>query len=648
LPVTIVIAVSNIITQWEQNTAKFTDLRYFTIDNVYSVKKFEKLCKDGTISNYDLIFIKAGKITSNFVIDGETPIGETAKNRSIVEAISRILEGTCIARLLVDDYDTLKLGKKDCFIPAHFTWLISATRRVTSIKCMMHSASITTVEQFFEANMNSNFPILGAALDDVINQTFSLQCSPAYVDEYINSTKVNFRRIEVKSGSFNGILRDLEISDEVIEMINATAIKTATQSLDMNASSVGEVVMRIVGNKLHMLQQSVKILARLNHIAGLIPAVSDETAPIDDAASDETDDAASDAEIDDITDDITDDDADAGADDADAPETATDAQPPRLALVNPDFVKIKEFKSVITNTANDETFNKYLADWMTAYHIPDFENLRRKTVEKRNSHEIMLNRMKDNIREKQCQCCMIPFETEDDAYILAECCQIIVCEMCIIRNKRLINKCPNCLSAITVKGLIRIGSELNIEEALSTDDTILDIDKATPTTENALSYNPKLKALVQYITNEQIDCISSHYVSPYVRGLLDGKHDKPWPDEVPKKFLIFTMFPESTNIIAQELDARGIKYCVMQGTRDQKDECMSRMQRGDASIMLLHSPKNCAGLNMPFISHVVFYHNLLDNEVKSQVAARGQRLGRRYNLEIAEIFNAGEIKHKKK
>lgn len=592
LPITIVMAVSNIITQWEQNTTKFTDLKYYTIDNVYSVKRFEKMCRDGSIAKFDLVFIKAGKITSNYIIDGETPMPALAKNRSIIEAIFRILEGTCIARLLIDDYDTLKLGKRDCFIPAHFTWLISATRRITSVKFALNTTfntmPVTSVEQFIEMNMVSNFPILGAALDDVINKTFSLQCSPEYVDEFINSTKVDFRRIEVKHGSFNTILRDLDISDEVIEMLNATAIKTATQSLNMNASSVGEVVMRIIGNKLTMLQDCILVLSRIKYLEEL---VCDEN-----------------------------------------------------ARINSNPTEIKKFKICITG-ADDAGFNAFVSEWAASYTIPDFEILKNKTISKRNEYEIMLNRMKDNIREKQCQCCMVPFESEDDAYILAECCQIVVCEMCIIRNKRLINKCPNCVSAITTKGLIRIGSELNIEEALSTDSNIMDIECGN-TADSPLSYNPKLQALIQYITGEPIDCISSKYVQPFVRGLLDGKHDKPWPADRPKKFLIFTMFSESTNVIAQELERLNITYCIMQGTRDQKDECMAKMRSGAASIMLLHSPKNCAGLNMPFISNVVFYHNLLDNEVKSQVAARGQRLGREFNLEITEIFNADE--HKKK
>jgi hypothetical protein len=589
IPITIVVAVSNIITQWEQNTERFTNLRYFTIDNVHSLKKFEQLYRVNNLKDFDMILIKAGKVTSNFVVAGESA-GAVNKNRSIIGAIISILEGAYISRLIIDDYDTLLLGKTDCFIPASFTWLISATRRTTNIKVPLVTGISdhqydrpTTVEEFFELNLLSSFPILGSALDDITNEIFSFRCAPQFVDEFINSTKVNFRRILVKGGAINNLLKSLDVSNEVIEMLNAGAIKTATQSLNMHADTAGEVIRRIVGDRLKDLRDVIRLIGRINTVIERIAAL---------------------------------------------PPLAAPPSPAHSALLR------------VADFATDEEFNAALDSYVTAGNVSHvyFVESKERAIMRRSGYEVLLNRMKDNIREKSCQCCMVPFEDGDDAYILSECCQIIICESCIIKSRKLIDKCPNCAHILTLKGLIRIGSELNIEEVLSNDELVVSAAESLP----VANYNPKLTALTQYIRSIAMDCISSTYVSPYVTGLLDGARNTPWPDDVPKKFLIFTMYPESTHTIANELDCLGISYCIMQGSRHQKDECIRRFQT-DVNVMLLTSAKNCAGLNLPFVSHIVFYHNVIDKNVEAQVAARGQRIGRLYNLEIATISNPDEL-----
>jgi ERCC4-related helicase len=103
------------------------------------------------------------------------------------------------------------------------------------------------------------------------------------------------------------------------------------------------------------------------------------------------------------------------------------------------------------------------------------------------------------------------------------------------------------------------------------------------------------------------------------------------------------MFPESTRKIAAELDKKQIRYCVMQGTRTQRDVCV-RQFRGDVNVMLLTSAQNCAGLNLPFVSHIIFYHKLIDLDVEAQVAARGQRGTRDHNLEVIFLLNQAEDK----
>lgn len=625
LPLTIVAAAANVISQWENETRRFTDLRYFIVENVRSLREFEEMYRRGEVAALDLVFVKAGRVTTSFVVKGEPPHQGRAKNRSLFEALARVLEGVPVARLIIDDYDTLKLGSDDCFVPALFTWLVSATRRQTTAKAVLRTGH-ATIEDFFRANLATSFPILGAALDDVINKVFSLHCAPEFVDAHISSTKIGFRRVFVRGGQAAAILRDLDVPEEIVEMVNADAVGTAAQTLGIAAQSIGDVIHRVVGVHLDKLRHAVRALARVARAREALAAKGGS---------------------------------------------------------EKDREAIKELRAALKDGSDAEVAAALAA---TAGPSPEvaasLKSLEEWAEEQRDKHGKTLNRMRDNIREGQCQCCMVPFEKDDDAepaYVLAGCCQIIVCEPCITRKegankKSFIKRCPNCARDIKVEtGLVRVGAELDLEAALK-DETVIgaapDDPPANPAADpepaeagaeakapagdplDALN-NPKLKTLIQLMRREfrrgagnaadveALDCIRDVSTGPYVEGLLDGRRCLPWPLGKPRKFLIFTMHAESTRLVARTCEGLAIPFCILRGTRAQKDEA-TRALHEDVDVMLVTSAKDCGGLNLPLLSHLVFYHRILDRNVEAQVAARGQRLGREHNLEIVTLINEAE------
>ena len=632
LPLTVVAAAANVISQWENETKRFTDLRYFIIENVRSLREFEEMYRRGEVAGLDLVFVKAGRVTTSFVVKGEPPHQGRSKNRSLFEALARVLEGVPVARLIIDDYDTLRLGSDDCFVPALFTWLVSATRRQTTAKAVLRTGH-ATVEEFFRANLSTGFPILGAALDDVINKVFSLHCAPEFVDAHISSTKIGFRRVFVRGGQAAAILRDLDVPEEIVEMVNADAVGTAALTLGIAAQSIGDVINRVVGVHLDKLRHAVRALARVARAREALAAKGGRE------KNRET---------------------------------------------------IKELRAALKDGSDGEVAGALAA---TAGSSPEvaasLRSLEEWAEEQRDKHGKTLNRMRDNIREGQCQCCMVPFEKGDDAepaYVLAGCCQIIVCEPCITRKeganrKSFIKRCPNCARDIKVEtGLVRVGAELDLEAALK-DETVIgaapDEPPANPAADpepaeagaaggplaeakapagdplDALN-NPKLKALIQLMRGEfrkgqaapgpgepALDCLRDVPTAPYVEGLLDGRRDAPWPLGRGRKFLVFTMHAESTRLVASTCEGLAIPFCILRGTRAQKDEAV-RALREEVDVMLVTSAKDCGGLNLPFVSHIVFYHRILDRNVEAQVAARGQRLGREGNLEIVTLINEAE------
>lgn len=619
LDVTMVIAASAVISQWAENAKRFTSLRYFIIENVATLREFENLYRSGKIAAYSMVMVKAGKVTARFQVDGEPAPREKQTQRSLIGAIGAVIEGVTLARLIIDDFDTIKLGSDDCFLPSLFTWIISATRRTTTVRSGTRREA--TAAGMLGANAHS-FPILGAALDDVTYGALRLQCDPKYVEGYLNTTTMIFRRIFVRGGQAAGILRDLGVADDIVEMVNGDAVATAADTLGINATSVGDIIARILSDRKGKYRSAVRILQLLSHAREALAEKSGKEKDKERISA------------------------------------------LRLAIKSGSESAVEEALADMEGPSTEVAASlKSLEEWAT---------------EQRDTFGKTLARMRDNIREKQCQCCMIPFggeadeggDSEDDAQnaFILNCCQIVVCETCITSKEtgkyRFISRCPNCAHNLDAsKDLIRVGKELSLEEALS-DEVILAEAPANnagealppePSTEaseqnmeqklDALD-NPRLKALIQLLIGGpegQIDCIRNERVSPHVTGLLKGTKEIPWPATCPRKFLIFTMHAESTKVVAAALTQFGIAHQILKGRRQDKDDIREKFRTDpESNVLLVTAKEQCSGMHLPWVSHVILYHGMGDIATKSQAVARIQRLGRTYSGECIELVNEVE------
>ena len=643
LPFTVVAAAANVISQWEANAAQFTTLRTFTVENVHSLRTFESHYRAGRL-DYDVVFVKAGRVTTSFAVAGEGPLPAAAKARSMFEALGRVLDGAIVARLIVDDYDTLKLSGDDCFLPAQFTWLVSATRRTTQARISPRSDGPAPSDSF-AGNTPDQFPVLGAALDNVLNGCCSLRCAPGYVGAHISSLQVGFRRIRVRGGRAAGILRDLDLAPDILEMVHADAVGTAAAALGIEAASVGDIVQRLVGTHLGRLRAAARTQARCARARAGLALAAESGAPLLDRA---------------------------------APAAAPSLMPVEPDPTEPDPRTVGGLKRALREGSDAQ----FVACWNSPFApeahfdqiLSDLEAGAAEVVDK---YGKTLNRMRDNIREGYCQVCTVPFErgatasnasdasnasvasnASDAAYVLAGCCQIIVCEMCVTKRiggaRQFISRCPNC--AVDVRpgaGLIRVGAELDLEAALG--DEALQSDAfanalADAPAANALAAAPaaeiantKLRALVQFIKQEPIECMQDTPVAAFVHGLLSGPRSVPLPADAPRYILVFAMHPESTRLIEFALELARIPYGVLRGARAQKDAAIESLRSAPAGgVLLVTAAKDCAGIHMPWLTHIVFYHRVADPHVEAQVTARGQRLGRTHDLEVVVIANEGE------
>lgn len=613
---TLVVAAPAVISQWEACIKEFAPgLKSFTIADAKTLRQFEAIFTGAdpalpALREIDLVLLKAGKVTTSFTVAGE-PKPE-AKQRALTQALAMLTEGHVWSRMIVDDFDTIQLASSDCFLPALFSWVISATYRSTMVKHKI--AAAPTAAEFIRANWT--VPLLGAASDTLYDHVLKLSCESRYVEQHIHTTAMAFRQIIVEGGHAVAILQDLGVPADVLEMAAAGAVETAAERLSIKVHTVGELVERVLAARVEKYRAAVRVLDRVRQARAAADAA--EGPPLDEdlvTALRKT--------------------LKSGSDAAAAAAIA--------ALGRPSL----RFKDAMSS----------LADWA--------EN-------EMEEHGGRLRRMRENVRQNQCQACMVPIDPAGASYIV-NCCQIVVCGFCTVvgegRQRRYITRCPNCAAAVDpARHLIYVGADLGLDGAL-TDEALLAPAEAAPEAAApeavepdgapapagaapdgapapaayaAWDNDPRLRALLQLLKGDPIQCVSDGPVPPPLTGLLEGRRVVAHPAGAPHRYLIFAMHPESMRQIEAGLARAGVAYVRLQGTRAHKDEVVGRFKSGETHVLLATSSRDCAGLHLPEVTRVVLYHHHHDVQIAKQAVGRAQRIGRTESLEVVILVNEGE------
>ncbi|GFR91201.1 NAD-dependent DNA ligase [Elysia marginata] len=608
---TLVVAAPAVISQWEDCVRTFAPhLTVFTVDNVKALRRFHALFQSPEMGSIDLVFLKAGKVTTAFAMEGEPQL--KASQRAMTKAFAMMTEGHIWGRLIVDDFDTIRLATEDIFIPALFTWVISATWRATTV-CQTPSPALT-VESFVQ--QNCGLPILSAASDGLFDNILKLHCDDQYVHDHINTTTITFRRITVEGGNAVGILQDLGVPDDIVEMAAAGAVETAAERLGIKVSSVGELIERVLVTQTEKYRKAVRTLDRIVR-------------------------------------------ARAAAAQSDLPHNSlNEIKAARNALKKEDDEAVVE--QTLARLGRPGTAFK------NAMHA-----LEEWAMKSRDEHGRRLQRMRENVRQEKCQVCTVPFDGGSESYVV-NCCQIVICGHCtLVGNDRTrrhyISRCPNCAVNIDPKRhLIYVGADLKLEAAL-TDKPLIERlfcagdgappppsdGEKTPAAERPCDYTiwdgePRLRALLQLINGDAIQSVFDGEVPAIVEGLLEGRRAAPIPAGVSHKYLIFAMHAESTRQISVSLEMANVAHALLRGSRKEKDEAVRRFKSrdpadGSVNVLIATSSRDCAGLHLPEVTSLVLYHHHIDVQIAKQAIGRAQRVGRKYSLEVVEIFSEGEF-----
>lgn len=204
----------------------------------------------------------------------------------------------------------------------------------------------------------------------------------------------------------------------------------------------------------------------------------------------------------------------------------------------------------------------------------------------------------NNLLEDDCTIC---YTTIEDP-ILIPCCQNLFCGKCIMKWMDTNKSCPMCRSNINVKELVYIKKENGEEKEDKKEEIFINKEKI----EKKITKQDKILEIVS-------------------NGIKENR-----------KFLIFSMYDESFNIIRRALDNFNIDFVEICGTKASRDSKLKKFRENKVNVVFLNSRFNGAGINLEIATDIILFHEMPPG-IKDQVIGRALRIGRDKDLTIHNL-----------
>jgi SNF2 family DNA or RNA helicase len=109
-------------------------------------------------------------------------------------------------------------------------------------------------------------------------------------------------------------------------------------------------------------------------------------------------------------------------------------------------------------------------------------------------------------------------------------------------------------------------------------------------------------------------------------------------DKPDGRFVVFSEFPASFDILRRTLESHEIPYAEISGDTRSQLSAIASFKNGEKPVLFLRSTENGAGLNLQCATDIVFYHNV-SPLTEHQVIGRANRIGRTQALTVHTLVS---------
>ena len=198
--------------------------------------------------------------------------------------------------------------------------------------------------------------------------------------------------------------------------------------------------------------------------------------------------------------------------------------------------------------------------------------------------EIRFNTMLEGV-------CFICHEELKNA-ILDPACQNLFCGKCLLNWLKYKNTCPLCRAKISLNDLVYVNTD------------------------------KKSKDLIEY--KRELPYTKVDKIAHLIKG---NKHGK---------FLIFSTYDATFELICRVLSENKISYALMKGSTKTRQKNIDSFKKGMIQVIFLNSNFNGAGINLQETTDLILYHRM-NQSTRNQIIGRAERIGRIQPLRVHHL-----------
>ncbi len=601
---TLIIVASSVLDQWTKAIEQFTNLKFFVISNIGTLTTFIDMVHNKTINMYNVVLIKNGTVTKmphNFqrcydYITG-TPYGDaydiidscTHLQKPHIYTIVASICNICWNRVVIDDFDVIKLPQDSKIINASFTWYISSTVNNRPVR----SDTMERIKDTTTLLLHQSSSCLKILKTKQIYDNFNIRNSPEFLQQ---SSELSIplcllhivpNKNDILINALLGI--DIPNMEIITDMLNADAINDASEKLGIKATSVIEIFEYILGNQYTAFKSSIEILAFIETQKDVVLFSSLPTPPVGCTYK---------------------------------KEDLIELKPIRY-----NYPKIKQFL--------DEYEERYTNIKNTSSGI--IERMRDNLLE--GECPICLNNLSDEREDIIIfKCCNI--------VTCGKCCFSVIFKQ--VQSK---SPCVNCRAEITIKDIVYLNNlDFKYDELLDRIDkknissVVFSQEVKKPCEQKEI--NPEESNAVITKISVIIDILKSNHQGKKIKLNASNIVMGPGTAQISniKKVLIFGGYDGPLKELLTAVSDLGFSSLFLRGTHKQISSIADKFNKmTENCVLFINSMNYCSGLNLQTATELIFMHYIVNQNVETQVIGRAQRLGRQNKLQIHYVAYKNEM-----
>lgn len=568
--------------QWLDTIACYTDLSVFVIDGIAKLRNFYLMYKQNLLNNYDIYLVKVCQISSSINREYNYPFLK-AKYQNQKYAKRHIVNE--IADISFDS----QWGRViyDDFDTSGIT---NNCLNIPSRFTWFVSATINSSKKPKVENMDStsehityyNSRIFDVFDNKILLSYYNLKCNENYIlnSQSLPKYETYIYTVENDMNWYIDMIRTCSVSDKIIEALNEDAIEKASELADIKINHISELFKNIFQNNINNFRN---VINKLNKCYKIQEEIKDTYIPFDDVID-----------------------------------------------TNINIIEFQlDLYELDNSSINLPTLN---------YYIDVLKNKKEKYIK-------VIERIKSKLLDSECYICFSDYK-DGKTKMLYNCCGFITCSnctrsLCREENSKITIKCPQCRNINNFNELSYIPNELNTTSLGDMDIMINNIIKQPNKKIHKIEkyFSPKILELGKIIDepNKENNKVRNLKYKNVISGNIDLKNNFQFD-----KMMVVAQFRETFDMIVSYLNEKNIGYIKLtQPISESINEFKTNKNR---KILLLESYKYCSGIDLGFLSDLIFMNKICNFDIESQIVGRLQRLGRNSNLRIHYILYENENK----